>query len=96
MNLSPVDGICRARCRTVDCNSLRDGMAIRDRFTLSAPDWVDEDDGPLWYRFGYMALVTGGEEERQIFVTDFSMSDEVEAIIPAVTRRCTLSGPCGV
>ena len=44
---------------------LRDGMAIRDRFTLSAPDWVDEDDGPLWYRFGYMALVTGGEEERQ-------------------------------
>ena len=83
MNLSPVDGICRARCRTIDCNSLRDGMAIRDRFTLSAPDWVDEDDGPLWYRFGYMAMVTGGEEERQFFVTDFSMSDEVEAIIPA-------------
>jgi hypothetical protein len=78
MNLSPVDGICRARCRTNECTSMREGMAIRDQFTLSALDWVDEDEGPLWYRFGYNDA-TG----QQFFVTDFSMSESVQAIIPA-------------
>ena len=78
MNLSPVNGICRARCRTAECTTMREGMAIRDRFTLSALDWEDEDEGPLWYRFGY-----NDRTGQQFFVTDFTMSESVEAIVPA-------------
>lgn len=78
MNLSPMNGICRGRCRTAECTSMREGMAIRDRFTLSALDWEDEDEGPLWFRFGY-----NDRTGQQFFVTDFSMSESVEAIIPA-------------
>ena len=83
MNLSPVNGICRARCRSADCTSTRAGMAIRDRFTLSALDWEDEDQ-PLRYRFGY-----NDRSGQQLFVSDFTMSEVVEAIIPAGAEDTT-------
>ena len=55
------------------------GMAVRDSFSLSAPAWHD-DDLPLTYRFGSSSRA---DSAAVTYLSDFSLSDSVDAILPA-------------
>jgi hypothetical protein len=90
MNLVPVGGVCDAKCYTAGCASWNEGMAVRDEFRIYAGNWIDEDQGTLWYRFGYT-----DHRGKQHYLTDFSIANSISAIIPAGVEesyfvvRCT-------
>jgi hypothetical protein len=78
MNLPPTSGGCCTICEGLDCDHEKIGMSIKNKFIFTAPDWVDEDAGPLRYRFGYI-----DPEGMQIYVTDFSIAQTAQAVIAA-------------